>query len=62
MKLRLLQVVRSELPFPPFLVALPRVYEDSEISLNPHGAVAVMTEQGGWLGSKPDEMEWIEKP
>jgi hypothetical protein len=36
-----------------------RIYETHEISLNPHGAVAVLG-SGGWLGIKPDEMEWLE--
>ena len=28
--------------------------------LNPHGAVAVLG-VGGWLGVKPDEMEWLDE-
>ncbi len=59
-RLRLLWAVRSELPFPPFLVAEERVYEPHEIRVNPHGAVCVLTAKG-WLGIKPDEMEWIGK-
>ena len=58
-KLRLLRTVRSELPFPPFLVAEPRIYEPSELSINPHGAVSVITPKG-LLGVKPDEFEWVE--
>lgn len=61
MKIRLLQDVRSDLPFPPFYTAMAGIYEDSEISINSQGAVSVLTEQGTWLGIKPDEMEWIEK-
>ena len=58
-RLRLLRTVRSELPFAPFSVAKARVYDPSEIDINPHGAVSVMT-PGGWLGIKPDEMEWLD--
>jgi hypothetical protein len=57
--LRLLRTVRSDLPFAPFLTALARVYDPAEIQVNPHGAVSVLT-PGGWLGVKPDEMEWCE--
>ena len=60
-RLRLLHDVRSELPFAPFSVAKARVYDPAEIDVNPHGAVSVMT-PGGWLGIKPDEMEWIDDP
>ena len=60
-RLRLLRAVRSELPFGPFLRAECRAYEPSEISVNPHGAVSVRTPQG-WLGIKPDEMEWLGDP
>lgn len=58
MRLRLLKKVISELPFPPFLLAEARVYQPQEISVNPHGAVSVKT-PGGWLGIKPNEMEWL---
>jgi hypothetical protein len=58
-RIRILREVRSDLPFPPVLVAKPRVYEADEIVINPHGAVAVKT-HGGLLGIKPDEFEWIE--
>ncbi len=57
-RLRVLRQVRSELPFPPALVAEPRVYEADEIVVNQHGAVAVRT-SGGLLGIKPDEFEWL---
>ena len=57
-KLRLLRPVRSDLPFPPFLVAEVRVYAPQEIRINPHGAVSVLT-PNGWLGLKPDEFEWV---
>ena len=57
--LRLLREVKSGLPFPPYLSAGPGVYGPSAIDVNPHGAVSVMT-AGGWLGIKPNEMEWIE--
>ena len=54
----MLKEVRSELPFPPFLVAVPRVYETSEIEMNQHGAVSVKV-PGGLLGIKPGEFEWL---
>jgi len=52
--------VRSELPFSPFLVAAPRVYGPEELSINPHGAVAIITPQGE-LGVKPGEFEWVDE-
>ena len=58
-KLRLLKAVRSELPFPPYLLAEARAYAPDEIRVNPHGAVSVKT-PNGWLGIKPNEMEWCE--
>ncbi len=58
--LLLFRTVRSDLPFPPYLVAEPRVYLPHEIQVNPHGAVSVIT-PNGYLGIKPDEFEWIEK-
>lgn len=36
-----------------------RIYEPSELSINPHGAVSVITPKG-LLGVKPDEFEWVE--
>ena len=57
--LRLLQTVRSELPFPPFMVAKPGIYVPEDIDINQHGAVSVRALNGGWLGVKPNEMEWI---
>lgn len=33
-KLRLLRTVRSELPFPPFLVAEPRIYGYSDLTVD----------------------------
>jgi hypothetical protein len=38
---------------------MARVYDPGEIDVNPHGAVSIMT-PGGWLGIKPDEMEWLD--
>ena len=58
--LRLLCNVRSEIPFEPRLVALARVYEPREISINPYGAVSVWTEHG-LLGVKPGEFEWCDE-
>lgn len=59
-KLRLLQRVESDMPFPPRLVALPRIYEEHEIKCNQHGAVALVL-AGGLLGIKPAEFEWIDQ-
>lgn len=58
-RIRLFEEVRSELPFGPFLVAAPRVYEPSEIEVNPHGAVSIKM-FGGSLGIKPAEFEWVD--
>ena len=59
-RLRLLCDIRSDLPFEPRIHAEPRVYEHHEISVNPHGAVSVLTKHG-LLGVKPHEMEWLER-
>lgn len=58
-RLRLLCEVRSDLPFPPKLIAAPRVYETSEIEVNQYGAVSIKM-SGGSLGIKPHEFEWVE--
>lgn len=58
-RLRIIRQVRGDWPIGHLSVAEPRVYEPNEILVNIHGAVSVMTPQG-WLGIKPDEMEWIE--
>lgn len=57
-RIRLLNEVRSDLPFGPRLIAPARVYESSEIVVNAYGAVSVITPTGV-LGIKPDEFEWI---
>lgn len=57
--LRLLRQVRSDLPFPPYLIAEARTYAPKEIQVNMHGAVSVLT-PNGWIGVKPDEFEWVE--
>ena len=58
-RLRLLQTVRGDFPIGHNTIAYARVYEPDEISINPHGAVSVRVSDG-WLGIKPDEMEWID--
>ena len=57
--LRLRRAVRSDLPLPPFRFAPAGIYPPEKIQTNRHGAVSVLTD-GGWLGIKPDEMEWME--
>jgi protein gp37 len=47
------RAVRSDLPFPPFIVAKPGIHS---IKRNPHGAVAALVD-GNLLGLKPDEFE-----
>lgn len=56
-KVRMLECVKSELPFPLFLV----VYEGEEylVWVNSHGAVSAILESGQ-LGLKPNEFEIIE--
>jgi hypothetical protein len=56
-RLRLLRGLRGDWPVGHMHKAEERIYEVDEIYLNPHGAVAVLTDSG-WLGVKPAEMEW----
>ena len=56
-RLRLLRILRGDWPIGQHMKADARIYEIDEIYLNPHGAVAVLTPHG-WLGVKPNEMEW----
>ena len=56
-RLRLLRTLRGDWPIGHLHKAEARIYETNEIYLNPHGAIAVLTSTG-WLGVKPDEMEW----
>jgi hypothetical protein len=58
-RLRLLCEVRGDWPIGHTTVAAARVYEPHEIQINPHGAVAVLTPSGDYLGIKPAEMEWV---
>ncbi len=58
-RLRLLHDVRGKFPIGHHTKATARIYEPWEITVNPHGAVSVLT-GGGYLGIKPSEMEWIE--
>lgn len=61
MKLLLLKTITGDGPF--FrTVAEARVYEPHEISVNRHGAVSVLAANAKWLGVKPDEMRWLDKP
>jgi hypothetical protein len=54
-KIRLPRRVRADFPFA-CRPAQPGVYQPKS---NPHGALAVETPDGSWLGVKPDEFEWI---
>ena len=56
-RVRLLRSLRGDFPIGHTLRADARIYETDEIYLNPHGAVSVLT-PNGWLGVKPNEMEW----
>lgn len=58
-RLRLFHPVCGSWPIGHLNLAEDRVYEIDEICLNPHGAVSVIGSEG-WLGIKPDEMEWCE--
>lgn len=57
-KIRLLQWVRSDLPFGPYSVAKPGVYDAEE---NPYGALAVRDCNGELLGVKPGEFEYVDE-
>jgi hypothetical protein len=58
-KVKLTRRVRSDLPFLRDCIAEPGIYD---AYVNPHGAVSVIASDGGLLGVKPDEFEWVEKP
>ena len=57
-KIRLLQMVRSDLPFGPIAVAKAGVY-DAE--MNQHGALAVRDCNDNLLGVKPGEFEFVDE-
>lgn len=52
----LLKEVRGDFPIGHNTIAPAGVYD---AFLNPHGAVAVIAENGQMLGVKPDEFEWL---
>ena len=54
-RIRLLRRVQSEIPFGPYLVAEPGIYQPES---NPHGALALRMGRK-LLGIKPSEFEWI---
>jgi protein gp37 len=56
--IRLPRTVMSEIPFPPVPYVSKGVYR---AEANPHGALAVRTEQGELLGIKPSEFERLPK-
>jgi len=55
MKIRLLKQIKSEWPFPPFLVAEPGIYKAHS---NRHGAISIMIDDH-LLGVKPDEFQYV---
>lgn len=58
-RIRLLQTVRGDWPIGHMYAAYAGIYEEKDIEVNPHGAVAVKLRDGTLLGVKPDEFEWI---
>ena len=58
-RLRLIKTVRGDWPIGHKTVAEARIYNPHEIQINPLGAVSVLT-PNGWLGIKPEEMEWAD--
>ena len=56
-KVRILQTVKSDLPWMSNLKAEPGVYD---AYVNPHGAVSVKIDDE-FLGIKPNEFEWVNK-
>jgi hypothetical protein len=54
--IRLLKMVRSDLPFGPIAVAKAGIYE---AEMNQHGALSVRDCNGDLLGVKPGEFEFV---
>ncbi len=57
-KIVVLRKIRGDFPIGHHLVAEPGVYVPF---INPYGAVSVQV-NGEFLGLKPDEFQWLEKP
>ncbi len=57
MEIKLVKRIRSEFPFPPFLIAEPGIYKAYS---NPHGAISIKID-GEWLGVKPHEFQYVIK-
>lgn len=57
-RIRVLRRIRSEIPIPPIHVLEPGVYP---CVVNPLGAVSVPLPDGGFIGVKPGEFEWVER-
>lgn len=56
--IRMTKIVKSDLPFPPLLVA--KYGEQYEVWVNQNGAVSAILDDGKKLGVKPDEFEILE--